>query len=407
MSGNTPLVGVLREALAQDAVARARAVGTRTTFESAREAFRVRIQHINGFLRDNLPKSGAAPLPPEHAIVFDEAQRAWDAKQGYDKFKRPKSEPGLLLEIMGRHADWCVCVCLIGGGQEINRGEEGVKGWGDALRALPAEELSGWTVYGPQDVFQGGKSTGGLSLGDLPSATASVVEPDLCLTVPLRSFRSPALSDWVTAVLDADLAEAKKQAALLSEYHIVVTRSLDQARAWLRENGRGDRRYGLLASSGARRLRADGLGEILNANNGAAIAQWYLNPRDDIRSSFVLEVPANEYACQGLEIDFAGVCWGGDFSYVAGKKAWICRQLKGNAWNAARSAVKRRQIQNKYRVLLTRAREGMVIWVPLGDSSDGTRKPQELDATADFLVAAGAQILKLGDVTPGIAPPSL
>lgn len=149
----------------------------------------------------------------------------------------------------------------------------------------------------------------------------------------------------------------------------------------------------MLASSGARRLRADGLGEILQANDGPAIAQWYLNDRDDIRSSFVLEVPANEYACQGLEIDFACLCWGGDLVYVPAKNSWRCRRLGGNTWNEVRSEQDRMYIRNTYRVLLTRAREGVVIWVPKGDPRDPTRNPEELDATADLLVAAGARVL--------------
>jgi Uncharacterized conserved protein (DUF2075) len=208
------------------------------------------------------------------------------------------------------------------------------------------------------------------------------------------------MSDWVTAVLDANIAAAKVEAQLLLQYPIFVTRSLDHARAWLRKTGRGERRFGLLTSSGARRLRADGLGEILEATNGAAIAQWYLNKRDDIRSSFVLEVPGNEYACQGLEIDFACVCWGGDFVFSAAKKAWSCRRLSGNSWHVVRAKEDLRHIKNTYRVLLTRAREGMVLWVPVGDPSDRTRNLEELEATADFLVAAGAQMLALDDVAP-------
>src|SRR5262249_23676592 len=150
-------------------------------------------------------------------------------------------------------------------------------------------------------------------------------------------------------------------------------------KAWLRGKGRGERRYGLLASSGARRLRADGLGEILEATADSAIAQWYLNDRDDIRSSFALEVPANEYTCQGLEIDFSCVCWGGDLVFRRVATGWLCRRLSGNSWNEVRSQEDRRYIKNTYRVLLTRAREGMVIWVPRGDPSDRTRKPEELD----------------------------
>jgi len=397
LSGNTPLVVVLREALARDTVYRKRAAGIRSGLADERRLIRTRIQHINDFLRQYLSDTESA-LPHEHAIVFDEAQRAWDAGQGAKKFERDKSEPSLLLEIMGRHTDWCACVCLVGGGQEINTGEEGITGWGDALRALVGEQ-SKWTVYGPEDVYRGETSTGGLSLGELPSGINHVLEPDFRLSVPLRSYRAPAMSEWVTAVLDADLPAAKMQAQLLTEYPIVLTRSLKQARAWLRERGRGERRYGLLASSGARRLRADGLGEILEATHGPAIAQWYLNGRDDIRSSFVLEVPANEYACQGLEIDFSCICWGGDLVFALQTKGWFCRRLSGNTWNEIRSAEDRRYIQNTYRVLLTRAREGLVIWVPRGDVSDRTRIPEELNATADFLVEAGARILALEEAT--------
>jgi hypothetical protein len=391
LSGNTPLVVVLREALAQDTVERKRAAGARSGLADERRLIRTRIQHINDFLKQYLSDT-TSTLPHEHAIVFDEAQRAWDARQGAKKFKRQQSEPALLLEIMSRHTDWCACVCLVGGGQEINTGEEGISGWGDALRNLVGAQ-SRWAVYGPEDVFHGGASTGGLALGELPAAITSAPDQDLRLSVPLRSYRSPAMSEWVKAVLDANLPAAKAQAQLLTAYPIVLTRCLNRARTWLRERGRGERRYGLLASSGARRLRADGLGEILQATHGPAIAQWYLNGRDDIRSSFALEVPANEYACQGLEIDFSCVCWGGDLLFAPQTGCWLCRRLSGNAWHNVGSVEDRRYVRNTYRVLLTRAREGLVIWVPRGDESDRTRSPEELDATADFLVAAGARIL--------------
>jgi hypothetical protein len=394
LSGNTPLVVVLREALARDTVERERVTGKRMKYADARRNVRTRIQHITDFLKQYLTGTGA-DAPHEHAIVFDEAQRAWNAEQGAKKFSRDKSEPSLLLDIMGRHEDWCVCVCLVGGGQEINTGEEGIRGWGDAIRALPASEHKRWTIAGPEDVFQGGTSTGGLSLGEIPGGMIRALEPDLRLTVPLRSFRSPIVSDWVGAVLDADLSGAKAKAKDLGEFPIVLTRSLERARMWLRERGRGQRRYGLLASSGARRLRADGLGVFLAAGDGDSIAHWYLNARDDIRSSYVLEVPANEYACQGLEIDHAGICWGGDLVYACIAKVWRCRKLSGNSWKSVGSDEVRRYIRNKYRVLMTRAREGLVIWVPRGDQEDKTRTPQELDATADFLTLAGAQLLDI------------
>jgi hypothetical protein len=392
LSGNTPLVVVLREALARDTAQRRPTGEKPSTLTDARRVVRTRIQHINDFLRQYLSSDGIG-LPYEHAIIFDEAQRAWDAKQGAEKFNRPESEPGLLLQIMGQHSDWCACVCLVGGGQEINTGEDGVKGWGDALRQLPPDELARWVVYGPEDVYHGGVSTGGLSLGDLPSALRVERDRDLRLSVPLRSYRSPALSDWVAAVLDGDSSTAQQHAQALTEYPIRLTRFLARARSWLRERGRGERRYGLLASSGARRLRADGVGVLLGAADGGAIAQWYLNERHDIRSSYFLEVPANEYACQGLEIDHGCICWGGDLVFAAQAKAWRCRRLNGTAWNEIRSDEDQTYIKNTYRVLLTRAREGLVVWVPLGDASDRTRVPEELDATAEFLIAAGAQMM--------------
>jgi hypothetical protein len=392
LSGNTPLVVVLREALARDTVDRARANGNPVKVTDARRVVRTRIQHINDFLRQYLT-GNKVDVPHEHAIVFDEAQRAWNAEQGAKKFERQKSEPSLLLDIMGRHLNWSVCVCLVGGGQEINTGEDGIRGWGDAMRALPVDQLDGWMIYGPEDVFEGGESTGGLSLGTLPPGLLAARESDLCLSVPLRSYRSPAVSDWVAAVLQADVIRARSHAASLSEYPIVLTRSLHQAKGWLREQSRGERRYGLLASSGARRLRADGLGILLGAGDGDAIAHWYLNGRDDIRSSFALEVPANEYACQGLEIDQSCVCWGGDLVFDPVGQSWRCQQLAGTRWSEVHSEESRRYIHNTYRVLLTRAREGLVIWVPSGDRSDPTRAPEELDATAKFLIDSGARLL--------------
>jgi hypothetical protein len=394
LSGNTPLVVVLREALARDTVSREQAAGRSATLGEARKSVRARIQHISDFLRQYLT-GGTAEVPHEHAIVFDEAQRAWDAKYGAEKFGRSQSEPRLLLDIMGRHDGWCACICLVGGGQEINSGEEGLKGWGDALRGLPVDVQSCWTVFGPEEVICSGPSTGGLSLGELPSAIPFTIDPLLRLSVSLRSYRAPALSDWVASVLAGDSLAARTQTALIRQYPIYLTRSFGAAKAWLRATCRGEeRRYGLLASSGARRLRADGLGVFLGATDGAAIAQWYLNDRTDIRSSYCLEVPANEYASQGLEIDHGCVCWGGDLVYATAAKAWRCRKLSGNAWREVRSTEEQRYIQNTYRVLLTRAREGIVLWVPAGDSSDRTRDPADLDATADFLLEAGASRLE-------------
>jgi hypothetical protein len=392
LSGNTPLVTVLREALARDEYKRARMADPDRRLKAIRRDVRARIQHINDFLKQSLNANDGSP-PHEHAIVFDEAQRAWDVQQGRKKFSREASEPSLLLELMGRHQNWCGLVCLVGGGQEINSGEQGLAGWGDALRKLAPSIASGWEIHLPADAVSGGPSANGLSLGELPATVAIHVEPDLQLYVPLRTYRCPAVSEWVRLVLDGKAAEAATMATSVTSYPIVITRSLEAAKEWLRSCGRGERRFGLVASSGARRLRADGLGVLLSADDRDETAHWYLDPLGDIRSSCALEVPANQYTCQGLELDFIGICWGGDFLRSKESDRWVCRTLAGHNWNLVRGVAKQQFIQNSYRVLLTRAREGMVIWVPRGTDEDDTRDPFTLDATAAFLESCGARPL--------------
>jgi hypothetical protein len=291
---------------------------------------------------------------------------------------------------MSRHSDWCVCVCLVGGGQEINSGEDGVFGWGEALRKINAVEQTKWTVFAPPDVLKGGPSAGSLTLGDLPDNLAIQVEPKLQLNVPRRSYRSPSVSNWVDCVLAGSETAARTTADELHEYPVTITRSLAKARSWLEEHGRGERRYGLVTSSGARRLRADGLGVTLNASAGSEIAQWYLNPRGDIRSSYALEVAANEYTCQGLELDFTCVCWGGDLLWNEVARSWTYSRLLGTSWQRVRNRISQRYLANSYRVLLTRAREGLILWIPSGTESDPTRCPGLLDATAAFLTRCGA-----------------
>ena len=392
LSGNTPLVTVLREALARDQHAREEQDGSARSLEEIRRGVKVRIQHINDFLKDGLEQPAGTPLH-EHAIVFDEAQRAWDEKQGREKFNREASEPTLLLELMARQPEWCACVCLVGGGQEINSGEEGVRGWGEALRKLTPEARKRWTVIGPPDLFEGGPTAGAFSIGELPHEVTRRTDPELQLRVPQRSFRSPGVSEWVNAVIAGRRLEASAIAGRLGNYPILVTRSIEQAKEWLQVNGRGERRFGLLASSGARRLRAYGYGVTLHATAGAEIAHWYLNPKGDIRASFALEVPANEYSCQGLELDLGCLCWGGDMLWDTSAQHWTYSRLSGSAWQRVRSATDQMFIANSYRVLLTRAREGMVLWVPEGSATDHTRDMAPLDSTAKYLLECGADLL--------------
>jgi len=219
LSGNTPLVVVLREALARDEAGRRKARGERGQLAEARNSVRTRIQHIIDFLREYLTSDDGS-APHEHVIVFDEAQRAWDEDYGKKKFGRPSSEPRLLLEIMGRHPDWCSIVALVGGGQEINAGENGIAEWGKALRELGADVLKSWSVYGPPNFVEGSEATAKLGAGSLSGVGSVKVDRDLELTVPLRSFRSPLLSQWVAAVLDGDAPSAAGLAEHLGDYPI-------------------------------------------------------------------------------------------------------------------------------------------------------------------------------------------
>ena len=219
-------------------------------------------------------------------------------------------------------------------------------------------------------------------------------DPAIRLQVPLRSFRSPRVSEWVAAVIRDESEQAFEIATVLGESPILLTRSLESARAWLCSKVRGLRRYGFVASSGAQRLRAEGLGVSLNATDSIKIAQWYLNDPGDVYS-FALEVTANEYTSQGLELDFVGLCWGGDL--LRSENHWVHRRFRGNRWDLVTNHKGRRFIENSYRVLMTRAREGLVIWAPKGSCDDPTRDHEAFDITARFLARSGAHELRSED----------
>ncbi len=180
----------------------------------------------------------------------------------------------------------------------------------------------------------------------------------------------------------------------LGDYPITLVRSIQQCRKILQQSVRGIRRCGLLASAGASRLIAEGLGVSLTVQDKTRIAHWYLQPHGDYRSSNSLEVTANEYTCQGLEIDFAGVCWGGDLARDSNQSGWLFRRLHKTTWQNVHNDDLRRYILNKYRVFLTRAREGLVIFVPCGDSGDSTRVPGTYEAIADYLILCGVNLSK-------------
>ncbi|RMF16712.1 MAG: DUF2075 domain-containing protein [Alphaproteobacteria bacterium] len=382
LSGNGPLVTVLREALARDEVARK---GTKKT-EALRRVSSF-IQNIHHF-RDEALRS---PGPPhEKVAVFDEAQRAWTRDQA-SRFMQTKrghmgfdmSEPEFLISVMDRHKDWCVIVCLVGGGQEINTGEAGLREWLSALD----ERFRGWDIYASDRLEAGGYVTDETSrrlLHQLPVRR----RPELHLSVSMRSFRAEALSSFIGHVVDNRLEAARKAYREIEDrFPIWLTRDLSVARAWLRSVARGSERFGLVASSGGYRLRPEGL----HVKAKIDPATWFLNDRFDVRSSYYLEEVATEFDIQGLELDWVGVCWDADFRHNGSD--WQFFNFRGTTWQRVNQEERQLYLRNAYRVLLTRARQGMVIFVPEGDASDPTRPPSYYDATYAFLKACGLKDL--------------
>lgn len=399
LSGNGPLVDVLREALARDKHKRCVEAGHPITMGNARREVKSFIQNIHHFRDANLLSEDA---PSEHMAVFDEAQRAWNQvkiakfmreKHGFREFL--KSEPEFLISVMNRHTDWAVIVCLIGGGQEINDGEAGLSEWFIAL----SKHYPDWKVFTSNQLTHADYHWGH-NLAQMVSKSEHHSDDDLHLAVSVRSFRAEKLSQFVNEVISGSASSACQTYKIIKDsYPIVVTRSLPSARAWLRRQARGSERYGLVASSGASRLKPEGIN--VHAEIGAPT--WFLNPRSDVRSSYYLEDPATEFDIQGLELDWIGVCWDADFYRIGNR--WSYRDFQGSKWKNVNDEKRRIYLANAYRVLLTRARQGMVLYVPSGDSADPTRLPGIYDEIADFLQACGIPELKSQKLEPSVVAP--
>jgi hypothetical protein len=381
LSGNGPLVIVLREALVRDDLSKGY---RRNAAERKARAF---IQNIHNF-RDEYLNSKKPPV--DCVVVFDEAQRAWtkDMTANFMKRKRGlptfnQSEPEFLINVMDRHNDWAVIICLIGGGQEINTGEAGLMEWFRAIQF----HFPHWRVYVSKQITDS-EYLMGKEPADLINTKQLTIEDQLHLAVSVRSYRSEKVSALIKAILDCDLKTAQQLYAKVSpSYPILLTRNLQKARQWLREQARGGERYGLLASSGADRLRPEGI--FVNAE--IEVANWFLNDRQDVRSSFALEGVATEFDIQGLELDWTAVAWDADLRFT--DENWDYKAFKGSKWQAVGDTTRQLYLKNSYRVLLTRARQGMIIFIPFGDEEDFTRLPAFYDVTFEYLRKVGLEVL--------------
>ena len=381
LSGNGPLVQVLQEALARDDAKR-----NSISKNKAKTKTKAFIQIVHRF-RDAAVLSNEPPL--EKVAIFDEAQRAWDMEQltkfmaqkkGVPNFN--KSEPESLIEFMNRHEDWATIVCLVGGGQEINTGEGGIVDWFNALR----NHFPDWEIY-LSDKMTDSEYVGESSIDALLGRSYHII-PELHLSISMRSFRSEKQSAFVKALLDCNVDEARAlYLELKDKYPIVLTRNLDTAKQWVRAKSRGSERYGMMATSAAERLRTRGIW----AANEIKPVKWFLDGKDDVDSSFYLEITATEFAVQGLEIDYGIVAWDGDVRYCDG--AFIYKRFTRNMWCNVNKEDRRRYMKNAYRVLLTRSRQGMVIYVPEGNDNDVTTAPELYDGTFGYLKSIGIQII--------------
>lgn len=383
LSGNGPLVTVLRAAIAKNI-----REAEKKSEREAKSLARTFIQGIHEFRRDTLEN----PAPPfEHIVIFDEAQRCWDEEHLSNWSKRKTnrvlemSEPAYLVGAMDRHKDWAVIVCLVGLGQDIYNGEVGLKEW---FRTI-CEDYQDWNLYYSPDIFAQSED-GGV---DRSIISSSNVHEDnaLHLNTSLRSFRSDKLSKFVDALLDLKQEEAKSlYADLIDKYPLYVTRDINKAKDWVRSKVRGSERSGLVACSSAQRLKPYGIFVLTDID----VENYFLAPKDDLRSSCFLEVVASEFKIQGLEIDWGIVAWDADLR-MNGRGQWEHYSFKGTKWQKRNKEEQKRYLINSYRVLLTRARQGMVIFVPEGvdENVDKTRNHEWYDEIYDYLLSYGVKEL--------------
>ena len=387
LSGNGPLVKILQEALARDKVEREKLAGRKITKSVARSEVKLFIQNVHHYrddcLRDSKP-------PADHIALFDEAQRAWDVEQT-SKFMRQKknqpdfnqSEPEFLLSCIDRHEDWGVVICLVGGGQEINTGEAGISEWIAALnRSFPD-----WHIH-ISDKLTESEFGSGEVLKLIADRNSVHIDSKLHLSVSMRSYRAENVSKLVKQVLDIDAVNARETLAEIGDrYPIVLTRDLDKAKQWLKRKSRGSERYGMVVSSQANRLKPLAIDVRFNPDP----VHWFLADKSDVRSSYYLEDVSTEFDIQGLELDWVCLTWDADFRFDNG--CWLYRSFRGNKWQKINKSQRQVYLKNAYRVLLTRARQGMVIVVPEGDLNDPTRDPKFYDSTFEYLRQLNLEVL--------------
>ncbi len=387
LTGNLPLARVLEASLWKSY-----AKQNNLTKDKAINALKSRIQTVNNFLQEYQNRSKNAPH--EHVVVFDEAQRAWDANKGKSKFDYEISEPEMFLRLMERHNDWAVIIALVGNGQEINTGERGLIDWGHSLNERANNNERKWKIYiSPEMLNKSSDFTfSKLVEADNEKNLDLIENKYLNLPVSVRAIQNEKAIEFINSVLDEKHNKIVPSEA--KSLPIYLTRSLEKMRSHLKNKVIGTQRCGLISSSDAvNRLRPYGLGVSLYANTSSEFINYYLDDVENYKSSNSLETTVNEYTCQGLELDYSGVCWGFDFTWSNKENSWTYRKARGNGWQNVHKHDVKQFLKNRYRVLLTRFRHGMVIWVPEGDDKDKTRPNKMIDDTFNLLKSFGLKEL--------------
>ncbi len=426
LSGNRPLVMVLQEALARDAYTRAeqevverlgrkpkkselKSEGiTRPEIKSKIKQF---IQPVPSWRKEYLKGisvcgagdsaslvkdenfayrgTGEFYIPYDHVSIYDEAQRAWEAKENASYVRKKEahlknfpewSEPRFLISCMDRHKDWAVYICLIGNGQDINHGEAGTAEWIKSIK-----HFSHWKTFAPADIINDPeveKELSGVNIEYLPG---------LHLSTDLRSLRAENLAQFVDDLLNFRKENAAALLKELNRYPIRITRDINTAKAWVKQHARDDERYGALASSKGQRLKPDALSLLPPNSSESEVTHWFLGDNKDVNSSYYMEEVATEFQVQGLELDWAVVAWDADMRYDKSTSSWKQYSFRGSKWTNINDKKIRNYQINAYRVILTRARRGMVIYVPKGSADDHTRSPKFYDGTYQYFKQLGIQ----------------
>jgi len=392
ISGNGPLVEVLQGALKKSAKAKQlmdEAKGAKKEREEiVNKSIEALIQSSYGFKKDNANRT----IPTiEHILIFDEAQRVWNEQKMTSKHdgdpSMSVSEPNLMYRIMDRRNDWAVMVCLVGMGQDIYDGEVGIYEW----FRCGIEDYPDWDMYySPQLFERQGKED--IDREAIEACSRCHAVDELHLKTDIRSFKAEKRSEFIDALLNNDPMQASHiYDQIIDKYPLFITRDIKKAKAWVRKQVRGTQRSGIVACSSAQRLKPEGIYVPTNID----VKNWFLAPSDDLRSSNMLEIVASEFKVQGLELDWAVVCWDADLRRSKSGNDWDYYSFRGTRWNHRNKSEQQRYLLNSYRVLLTRARQGMVLFVPYGVDveEDPTRDYHYYDAIYNYLKSCGIQEL--------------